>query len=268
MDLTYLVSRREVNLLSHSTQSPQDYGNTSSTTSTFFSHSIQSCCITSAHLIIEINEVICSLRPLTLNVYRLQLFTLIDIQLSCVVCKSDADLFEQLCCWLHSFEPPFQKKSYQLSMVAINMLCKSKGRLHTSKPRFKSAIFLEYSRSPTRTLFSICSVFACTSLRMAMSLSTAASKVRMKGWGSNATETIAVKLNRGEAGCNIRPLLALDWTMSFSETDPTNSATSNLPYHTYGWVLLGSSWAWPWIQKDVDVARPQCRVVLSFEALT
>lgn len=56
----------------------------------------------------------------------------------------------------------------------------------TSKLRFSSVIFLEYSRSATRTLFSICSVFAWTSFRIVINLSTAASKVRRNGLGSNA----------------------------------------------------------------------------------
>ena len=56
----------------------------------------------------------------------------------------------------------------------------------TSKLRFSSVIFLEYSRSATRTLFSICSVFAWTSFRIVINLSTAASKVKRNGLGSNA----------------------------------------------------------------------------------
>ena len=61
--------------------------------------------------------------------------------------------------------------------------------VRASKPRFSSAIFLEYSRSETRTLFSMCSVFACTSLRTLISLPTAASNVRMNGFGSKADDT-------------------------------------------------------------------------------
>lgn len=56
----------------------------------------------------------------------------------------------------------------------------------TSNPLLRSTIFLEYSRSATLTLFSSCSVFACTSFLTARSLSTAASNVRINGFGSNA----------------------------------------------------------------------------------
>jgi len=59
---------------------------------------------------------------------------------------------------------------------------------HTSNSLDKAAIFFEYSRSATRTLFSICSVLVWTSLRIAMSLSTAVSNVRINGLGSNAVK--------------------------------------------------------------------------------
>lgn len=57
---------------------------------------------------------------------------------------------------------------------------------HTWNSRLSPVIFFEYSRSETRTLFSSCSVLAWTSFLTAMSLSTAASNVRINGLGSNA----------------------------------------------------------------------------------
>ena len=61
---------------------------------------------------------------------------------------------------------------------------------HTSNPLFNSAIFFEYSRSDTLTLFSSCSDFVCTSFRIAIRRSTAASNVRIKGLGSKATKRV------------------------------------------------------------------------------
>ena len=59
-------------------------------------------------------------------------------------------------------------------------------RRRTSNPLVNSVIFLEYSLSDTRTLFSICSVFVWISFRTDINLSTASSNDRMKGFGSKA----------------------------------------------------------------------------------
>lgn len=97
-------------------------------------------------------------------------------------------------CWLRSFSLPCLNMSYlrpTTNKIARNDELKID---LTSNPLVSSAIFFEYSRSATRTLFSICSVFAWTSFLTAISLSTAASKERMNGFGSNAIYVLSVKI--------------------------------------------------------------------------
>jgi len=100
----------------------------------------------------------------------------------------------------------------------------------TSNPLVSSAIFFEYSRSATRTLFSICSVFAWTSFLTAISLSTAASKERMNGFGSNAMYVTLSDHLQLCSDLHLRPLSAFDFVISFSDATPTNSVTSNFPF--------------------------------------
>ena len=154
----------------------------------FFSQCIKSRRIFFTELVVKVYQITRGLSSLSFDVDRFQLVALSSVRTTPINKYVDGTPTNPNCGATNHVYPFFHTRKcvpyclFEILKDANNVAAKEL----TSKLLERSAIFFEYSRSDTLTVFSNCSVLVCTSFLTVISLSTAASKERMKGFGSKA----------------------------------------------------------------------------------
>jgi hypothetical protein len=72
---THLLRNWEVHFFGYGRQPSEDNGYFSSASFTFLLENVETCCVPTGELVIVVNQIMRCLRPLSLDVNRLELFT-------------------------------------------------------------------------------------------------------------------------------------------------------------------------------------------------